>query len=275
MWICGVPIDRVTAVAQAQHVRGWPLCRRTHSLSCLVIHSRTSAKIYRLKVRTGLFRDAHVLSREPNDHRRAGSRHSMSDECATILDGDPSSELAGKVLRKDKGVSFEGAVPAAHESVVCGRRGRWTFAERIPEIRGENRWTGGRRRDGLSGPCEVCDWRCARADIPSGRGVLRRPAGGEKENGSQEQLAMKCGTHPRTAFNAMPPQATANFSQARPRSVTTCLQSLHHLPGPRRRDPQSSSQRTAKSPCLDCMAASLGQTLALAPPWCNRVQAQN
>lgn len=133
-----MPIERVTAVAQAQHVRGRPLCRRTHSLRCFVIHSRTSSKIYRLKVRTGLFRDADVLSRETNNHRRAGTRHSMSDECGTILDSDPSSELAGKVLRKDKGVSFECAVPAAYESEVCGRRGRWTGAERIPEIRGEN-----------------------------------------------------------------------------------------------------------------------------------------
>lgn len=261
------------AFAQAQHVHGRPLCRRTRSLSSFVIHSRTSSKIYRLKVRTGFFGDADVLSREPNDHRRAGSRHQMGYECATILDSDPSSEFARKVLRKDKGVSFERALPAADESVVCGGRRRWTCAERIPEIRGENLWTGRRRRDGLSGPCEVCD--CPRASAPSGRRVLRRPACSEEQKGSQEQRALKCGTHPRTACNAVPPQPTAGFCEGRPRSVTTCLQSLRHLPGPRRRDPQSNPRRTAKSPCLDCMAACPGRTPALAQPWCSRVQARN
>src|SRR6266480_3056795 len=59
------------------------------------------------------------------------------------------------------------------------------------------------------------------------------------------------------------------------RSLTTCFESLRHLPGPRRPCPQSNSQRIAKSLCWDCMAACLGRTPGLAQPSCNQAQAQN
>jgi len=159
-------------------------------LSCFVIHSRTCSQTYRLKVGAGFFSDADVFSCEPNNCRRAGSRHLMSDQRPTILDRDPASEFARKELLEDKCLSLECALPAADQLVVRNGRGRWACVERISELRGNNAGTGGRRSNRLSRTCEIRDCFRGGADVSRGRRVLRGTAGNKNQKCNQAKRAM-------------------------------------------------------------------------------------